>query len=51
MNSYRAEALVLKSQDLNEADKLLTLFSLEDGKIRAVARGARRSRNRLLAPS
>jgi len=50
LHFYRAEVLVLKSRDLNEADKLVTLFSREEGKIQAVARGARRPRNRLLAP-
>lgn len=49
MPTYRAEAVVLRARDLGEADKLLTLFARGHGKIRAVARGARRTKSRLLA--
>ena len=46
--TYRAEALVLKSVPLGEADCLVTLFTRETGKVRAVAKGARRSTAKLV---
>lgn len=49
MPLYRLEAVVLYHRYLGEADKIVTLYSRERGKVRAVARGARRPRNRLLA--
>jgi DNA repair protein RecO (recombination protein O) len=38
---------VIRARDLGEADKVITLLSREEGKVQAVARGARRPRNRL----
>ncbi|HHV57281.1 MAG TPA: DNA repair protein RecO [Firmicutes bacterium] len=49
MPLYNLNAVVIKSQNLGEADKIVTLYSSERGKVRAVARGARRPRNRLRA--
>jgi DNA repair protein RecO (recombination protein O) len=46
MKAYRVHALVIRSRAFMEADRLVTLFSRERGKIQAVARGARRPRNR-----
>jgi len=46
MKLYRVHGLVLRSKAFMEADRLVTLFSREKGKIQAVARGARRPRNR-----
>ncbi len=46
--TYRATALVLKNIPLGEADLLVTLYSREGGKLRAVAKGARRSTARLV---
>ncbi len=46
--SYRAEALVLKHQPLGEADLLVTCYTREEGKVRAVARGARRPASKLV---
>ena len=46
--TYRADALVLKHIPLGEADLLVTLFSREHGKVRAVAKGARRSTAKLV---
>jgi len=40
------EAFVLETHVLGEADLIVTLFSAEHGKVRAVARAARRSRRR-----
>ena len=46
--SYHCEALILKHTPFGEADLLVTFFSKESGKIRAVARGARRSNSKLV---
>lgn len=43
---YRTEAVVLRRQNLGEADRLLTLYSPGHGKIKAVAKGVRRMRSR-----
>lgn len=51
MTLYTTEAVVLRSGVLGEADRLLTLYSRDRGKLRASARGARRPRNRLMAAS
>lgn len=40
------KALVVGSVDFGESDKIVTLFTLEMGTIKAVARGAKRSRKR-----
>jgi DNA repair protein RecO (recombination protein O) len=45
-HSYRSEAVVLRHSDLGEADRLLVLFTREAGKVRAVAKGARKIRSR-----
>ena len=44
---YNTEAIVLKQMPLGEADRLLTLYTPEYGKLRAVTRGARRVRSKL----
>jgi len=44
--TYRTEAIVLKRSDFGEADRLLTLYSKEFGKIRAIAKGARKPQSR-----
>lgn len=44
---YNTEAIVLRKMDLGEADCLLTLFTPHLGKLKAVARGARKTRSRL----
>ena len=44
--TYRTEAIVLKRRDFAEADRLLTLFGREQGKIKAIAKGARRPQSR-----
>src|SRR5205823_2257159 len=43
---YRTPAVILKRMDLGEADRIVTLFSRDDGKIRAVAKGVRRTTSR-----
>ena len=44
---YKTEAVVLGEVRLGEADRLVTLYTLRRGKVRAVARGALRPRSRL----
>ena len=46
MQSYRVEAMVLRTHRLGEADRIITLFTRERGKVRAVAKGVRRTRSR-----
>ncbi len=43
---YRVEAIVLKRQDFGEADRVLTLLTPDHGKLRAVAKGVRRTISR-----
>jgi len=43
---YRTPAVILKRMDLGESDRIVTLFSRDDGKIRAVAKGVRRTTSR-----
>lgn len=43
---YRAEAIVLRRMDLGEADRILTLFTKEYGKVRAIANGVRKPSSR-----
>jgi DNA repair protein RecO (recombination protein O) len=43
---YRTPAVILKRMDLGEADRIVTLFSRDEGKVRAVARGVRRTTSR-----
>lgn len=44
--TFRTEAIVIKRHNFGEADRLLTLFSREYGKIRAIAKGARKPQSR-----
>jgi DNA repair protein RecO (recombination protein O) len=46
---YNAEAIVIRTRDFDDADKIMTLLTREEGKVQAVARGARRPRNRYAA--
>ncbi|MFQ5593780.1 MAG: DNA repair protein RecO [Anaerolineae bacterium] len=43
---YRTSAIVLKRQDFGEADRILTLFTPERGKLRAIAKGVRKTTSR-----
>jgi len=42
----RTQAICLRSRDHRESSKLLTFFSLEEGRLTGVARGARRPRSK-----
>ncbi len=45
-HTFRLEAVVLRHSDWGEADRLLWIYSLEMGKLRAVAKGVRKVRSR-----
>lgn len=47
MPVYKAEAIILRRRPLGEADRVLTLFTKEWGKLSAVARGVRKTTSRL----
>src|SRR5436305_9819437 len=44
---YRSEGIVLKAYNYGEADHILTLFTPNAGKLRAVAKGMRRTKSRM----
>ncbi|MDD3270034.1 MAG: DNA repair protein RecO, partial [Syntrophomonadaceae bacterium] len=44
---YRSRGIVLKTMDLREADQLVTIFTEQVGKIRAVAKGSKKPRSSL----
>lgn len=46
MAVYRDEGVVLRTHDLGEGDRIITLLTRENGRIRAVAKGVRRPRSR-----
>ncbi|KRA23343.1 DNA repair protein RecO [Microbacterium sp. Root61] len=46
MPTYRDEVVILRTHKLGEADRILTMLSRRHGKIRAVAKGVRRTSSR-----
>ena len=46
MSLYRDEAIVLRTQKLGEADRIVTLLTRTHGKVRAVGKGVRRTTSR-----
>ena len=44
---YRADAIVLKRTDVGEADRIITLYTPHHGKLRAIAKGVRKTTSRL----
>ncbi len=47
MPLYRDEAIVLRTQKLGEADRIVTLLTRAHGRVRGVARGVRRTSSRI----
>lgn len=43
---YRTEAIILRRADMGEADRLLTIFTPERGKLRVIVKGARKPKSR-----
>ena len=46
MSLKQSEAIVLRTYPLREADLLVTLFTRTEGKVKGVARAAKKSRRR-----
>ena len=46
MALYRDQAVVLRTHKLGEADRIITLFTREHGRIKAIAKGVRRTKSR-----
>jgi len=46
VNTYKTEGIILKRSDFGEADRLLTIFTKRQGKIRVLAKGVRRLTSR-----
>lgn len=46
MSLYRDEGVVLRTSKLGEADRIITILTRGHGKIRAVAKGVRRTKSR-----
>ena len=46
--TYRCEGLTLRKAAIGEADLVVTVFTAEHGKVRAVGKGARRSNSKLV---
>lgn len=46
MGLYRDEGVVLRTAKLGEADRIITLLTRQHGKVRAVAKGVRRTKSR-----
>lgn len=47
MKQWQSEGLVLRIRPYRESDKLVTLFTLQEGKVPALARGARKTGSKL----
>ena len=46
MPTYRDEVVILRTHKLGEADRIVTMLSRRHGKVRAVAKGVRRTSSR-----
>lgn len=46
MSLYRDEAIVLRTQKLGEADRIITLLTRENGRVRGIAKGVRRTKSK-----
>ena len=46
MQAYRDDGVVLRTQKLGEADRIITLLTRQNGRVRAVAKGVRRTKSR-----
>ncbi|MDD5288772.1 MAG: DNA repair protein RecO [Dehalococcoidales bacterium] len=45
--SYQTEAVIIKKTKLGEADRILTLYTPDSGKVQAVAKGVRRPKSKM----
>lgn len=46
MKLYKTDAIIIRTRDYREADRLVTLFTREKGKVQAVAKGVRKLKSR-----
>lgn len=46
MRGFKVKGIILKRTDYSEADRILTIFSKEKGKVRAIAKGVRKLTSR-----
>ncbi|HEX7995559.1 MAG TPA: DNA repair protein RecO, partial [Streptosporangiaceae bacterium] len=46
MSIYRDDGIVLRTQKLGEADRIVTVLARKSGRVRAVAKGVRRTKSR-----
>src|SRR5690242_12185579 len=46
MSLFRDDGIVLRTQKLGEADRIITLLTRRNGRVRAVARGIRRTKSK-----
>lgn len=51
MATYRDEGIVVRKQNFSEADKILTIYTRDHGKITAIAKGARKVTSRKVSSS
>lgn len=51
LSIFKTRAIVIRTQDINENDKLLWLFTEKLGKVSAVARGAKKGKSKFMASS
>ena len=49
MALVKTKGIVIREQPFQEKDKILTLFTEEEGKVKAIAKGVRRNRSPLVA--
>nr|WP_081896918.1 DNA repair protein RecO [Clostridium sp. KNHs214] len=49
MSTYKTKAVILKTQDYKENDKIIWLFTEKIGKITAIAKGAKKNKSKFLS--
>jgi DNA repair protein RecO (recombination protein O) len=49
MRGFKVEGIILRRSDYSEADRILTIFSKEKGKVRVIAKGVRKLTSRKAA--
>ncbi|WP_102400162.1 DNA repair protein RecO [Haloimpatiens massiliensis] len=49
MSTYKTKAIILKTQDYKENDKIIWLFTEKIGKISAIAKGAKKNKSKFLS--
>lgn len=46
MKDYKTEGIIIRVRDYNDADRIVTLFTREKGKVQAIAKGCRKQKSR-----